>query len=120
MSERTDEGLTNSSDPANDADTNWSQVAQRNYEPDGQGELTTTIIYAIAEAKDVSPTEVKSPPLYESVDVPAIEDAFFGPDTATESRQGVGTVAFQYTDYLVKVRSDGWIHVYEPSEPEQV
>jgi len=117
MSERTDEGLTNSSDPANDADTNWSQVAQRNYEPDGQGELTTTIIYAIAEAEDVSPTEVKSPPLYESVDVPAIEDAFFGADVSGDSRQGGGTVEFQYTDYLVKVRSDGWVQVYETTDP---
>ena len=101
-------------------ETHQSQVAQRHYEPDGNTELTTTIIYAIAEAEGVSPSGVKSPPLYESVDVPAIEHAFFGPDAATESRQGVGTVAFQYTEYLVKVRSDGWIHVYEPSEPDEV
>jgi len=75
-------------------------------------------VYAIADSEDVSPTAVKSPPLYDSVDVPAIEKAFFGPDRAGDSRQGVGTVEFRHTDYLVKVQSDGWIRVYEPSESD--
>ena len=101
-----------------DTETHQTQVAQRHHEPNGQGELTTAIIYAIAEAEGVSPSEVQSPPLYESVDVPAIEDAFFGPNGDKESRQGIGTVEFQYTDYLVNVQSDGWIRVYEPTEPQ--
>lgn len=105
-------------DPTGGADTHQTQVAKRHYEPNEQGELTSAIIYAIAEADSVSPSEVKSPPLYEAVDVPAIENAFFGPDVAGDSRQGVGTVEFQYTDYLVKVRSDGWIQVYEPTEAD--
>ena len=115
MSERTDDE-TDGDDPTSDADIHQSQVAQRHYEPDGNGELTTAIIYAIAEAEGVSPSEMTSPPLYESVDVPAIEDAFFGLDISHESQQGVGTVEFRYTDYLVTVRSDGWIQVYEPTE----
>jgi len=110
----------NDNDPTSDTETHRSQVAQHSYEPNGNDELTTAIIYAIAEAEGVSPSEVKSPPLYGSVDVPAIEDAFFGPDGDRESRQGTGTVEFRYIDYLVKIRSDGWIQVYEPSEPEQV
>jgi hypothetical protein len=32
------------------------------------------------------------------------------------SRRGVGTVEFRYTDYLVKVQSDGWVRVFEPGE----
>ncbi len=118
MTKETDGGTMSDDDPTSGGDTHWSQVAQRHYEPNGQGELTTAIVYAIAEAEGVSPSEVKSPPLYESVDVPAIEDAFFGPDVTAGSRQGVGTVEFQYTDYLVKVRSDGWIQVYEPTEAD--
>ena len=105
-------------DPTNGVDTHQRQVAQRHYEPNGQGELTTAIIYAIAEAEGVSPSELKSPPLYESVDVPAIEDAFFGPDVAGGSRQSAGRVEFQYADYLVKVQNDGWIRVYELSEAD--
>ena len=120
MSKRSDDGIMDADDPTGGADTPYTQVAQRHYEPDGHGGLTTAIVHAIAEAEGVSPSEVKSPPLYESVDVPAIEDAFFWPDVSEESRQGTGTVEFQYTDYLVKVRSDGWIQIYEPSEPEQV
>jgi hypothetical protein len=118
MKKRTDGGIMDEDDPTSGADTRWSQVAQRHYEPDGSAELTTAIIYAIAEAEGVSPSEVKSPPLYESVDVPAIEDAFFGPNVAGESRQGVGTVEFHHTDYRVKVRSDGWVQVYESTEAD--
>ena len=106
--------------PTSGTESHWSQVTQRHYEPDRDGELTTAVIYAVAEAEGVPPSEVKSPPLYGSVDVPAIEDAFFGPDAAGTSRQGVGRIEFQYTGYLVKVRSDGWIVVYEPSGSEYV
>ncbi|MCL9814193.1 HalOD1 output domain-containing protein [Natranaeroarchaeum aerophilus] len=111
-------GTMSDDDPPSEANTHWSQVAQRHYRPDGKRELTTVIVYAIAEAEDRSPGEIKSPPLYESVDVPAIEAAFFGPDVTENSRQGVGTVEFQYTGYLVKVRSDGWVQVYEPAEAD--
>ncbi|MFC4437168.1 MULTISPECIES: HalOD1 output domain-containing protein [Natrialbaceae] len=118
MSKKTDEGIMDGDDPTSGADTHWSQVAQRHYEPNGRGELTTAIVYAIAEGNGVSPTEVKSPPLYKCVDAAALEDAFFGPDVAGDSRQGVGTVEFQYTNYLVEIRSDGWIQVYEPTEAD--
>ena len=118
MTKETDGGTMSDDDLATDAETHWSQVAQRNYEPDGDRELTTVIVYAIAEAKGCAPNEVRSPPLYESVDVPAIEAAFFGPTGADDLRQGVGTVEFQYTGYRVKVRSDGWVQVYEPTEAD--
>jgi hypothetical protein len=113
MKKKTDHGTMRDDDPTSGAETHWSQVAQRHYEPGGRSELTTTIIYAIAEAEGVSPSDVESPPLYECVDVPGIEQAFFGPDVGGKDRQGIGQVEFQYTDYLVKVRSDGWVQVYE-------
>jgi hypothetical protein len=116
---RSDSGGTHSEDdPALDRDTHWRQVAQRLYDPDQDGGLTTVIVYALADAEDVPPTEMKSPPLYETVDVSGIEQAFFGMHT-DETRRGTGVVGFRYTEYLVKVRSDGWIQVYEPSEPER-
>lgn len=118
MTRRSDGSTMDGDEPTTDLDTHWTQVTQRHYEPNGAGELTPAIVFAIAEARGVSPSEVKSPPLYESVDVPAIEDAFFGPDVANESRQGTGTVEFRYTDYLVKVRSDGWIQVFEATETD--
>ncbi|NUC72938.1 hypothetical protein HTZ84_11550 [Haloterrigena sp. SYSU A558-1] len=105
-------------DPVLSGDTRWRQITQRLYEPDRDGDLTTAIVFVIAEAEDVSPSEVKSPPLYEAVDVAGIEDAFFGFNGGAVSRQGTGTTEFRYTEYLVKVRSDGWIQVYEPTETE--
>ncbi|MFC6977259.1 HalOD1 output domain-containing protein [Halomicroarcula sp. GCM10025709] len=118
MSERIADRTMDEDDPISGADTDWSQVAQRHYEPEESGELTTVIIYTIAEVEGISPTEVMSPPLYECVDTAAVENMFFGTDVTGGSRQGVGMVEFQYADYLVKVRSDGWVQVYEPTETE--
>ncbi|MFC7202508.1 HalOD1 output domain-containing protein [Haloferax namakaokahaiae] len=118
MSKDTDDRATSDDSTGFGIGTNWSLVTQRQYEPEDGGELTAAIVYAIAEAKGVAPMELKSPPLYDSVDVPAIEAAFFGPDVTNGSRQGVGNVEFQYTDYLVKVRSDGWIQVYEATNAD--
>lgn len=115
---RKDSGTTSDEGPTATGDAPSRQVAQRHYEPGGQGELTTAIVFAIAEAQGVAPSDVKSPPLYDFIDVPAIEDAFFGPDVAGVSRRGVGTVEFRYTDYLVKVQSDGWIRVFESDDPD--
>lgn len=120
MTGREDGGTRSDDDPQLDSDTHWHQAAQRCYEPDRDGGLTTTIVYAIADAEGVSPSEVKSPPLYDSVDVAGIEQTFFGLDSSEQRRQGTGTVEFRYTKYLVKVRSDGWVQVFEPSEPERV
>jgi hypothetical protein len=108
----------NSNDPNVDVGTRWRQVAQRHYDPDENVELTTAIVFAIAEAEGVSPTEVKSPSLYESVDVAAIEDTFFGPDFGEVPQQGTGTIEFHYRQYLVKVKSDGWIQVCESNETD--
>ncbi|TYL36189.1 hypothetical protein CV102_23930 [Natronococcus pandeyae] len=118
---KSDNGGIGSDDESTlDYDTHWRQVEQQLYEPDRDGGLTTAIVFALADAEDVSPSEVKSPPLYESVDVAGIERTFFGLNNDKKSRQGTGAVEFRYTGYLVKVRSDGWIQVYESSEPEQV
>lgn len=96
-------------------DEQWTQVAQRHFEPGGTNELTVTIISAIAEAKGVPPTELKSPKLYDLIDAPALEDTFFGPDVGTVSRRGIGSVQFRYARYLVTVSSDGWVQVYRPT-----
>ncbi len=95
-----------------------SQAAQRHYDPGGTEELTAAIVYAVADAEDRPAGELRSPPLYESVDAAALERTFFGSDVAGESRQGVGTVEFRYAGYLVAVRSDGWIQVYESVGPD--
>lgn len=75
---------------------------------------------ALADAEDIPLSEMKYPPLYEVVDVLGVEHVFFRTNTDENARQGTGTVEFLYAEYLVKVRSNGWIQVYEPSEIEQV
>jgi hypothetical protein len=102
---------TESGDPTFDGDTRWRQVVQRHFDPNGDDELTTALVFAIAEAEGVSPRDVKSPPMYEVVDVTAVENALFGPGTRAESRRG--TIEFRYAEYLLKVGSDGWIQVFE-------
>ncbi|RBI63921.1 hypothetical protein DMJ13_05280 [halophilic archaeon] len=103
--------------PTTGHDSDWTQVAQRHYDPDDDnGELTTALVFAIADAKGIAPTDLKSPPVYDCIDAAALEETFFGPDLDGESRHGVGTVEFRYDGYLVQTKSDGWIQVYEPAD----
>lgn len=100
------------SDPEVDVDSSEQLVEQAHYERDGRDDLTTTIIGAIAAAEGVSPAELKEPVLYDCVDVAALEDSFFGPKIAGERRDTVGSVEFEFGEYRVEVKSDGWVSVY--------
>jgi hypothetical protein len=96
----------------------WTQVTQRHHDPEAGEELTVAIVLAVAEVEGVAPMDLE-PPLYDFVDVAALDEAFFGSDATGTSRRGVGTVEFEYGAHLVKVRSDGWIQVFEPAEDGQ-
>jgi len=92
----------------------WVQVNQASYDRESDGELVTALVEAIADAKDADPLDSeKMPPLYESLDVGALEDTFFGPSGAKRAPQDGGIVTFHYTEYKVALRADGWIFVYE-------
>ncbi|WP_440990770.1 HalOD1 output domain-containing protein [Haloarchaeobius baliensis] len=118
MPRKTDgpEEPTVAEDPSVDGGTEWREVAQRHYDRDTDAELTTAIVYAIADAMDVEPRTVRSPPLYDCVDAAALDEAFFGPSVGDSRRNSVGSVEFEYRRYRVTVRSDGWIQVAEPVE----
>jgi hypothetical protein len=92
-------------------------VTQRHY--DGEFELSTDIVYAIATARGVSPTEIRSPPLYECVDAATLEAVFFGDSTAENRPVADGAVEFRYAEFLVTVRTDGWIQVFERDEDQK-
>ncbi|WP_458210940.1 HalOD1 output domain-containing protein [Haladaptatus sp. NG-SE-30] len=120
MTRRNTSGGTTGNDSSTiDGGSHWTQVAQRHYDPAQDGELTTALVFAIAEAEGVAPSEVTSPPVYECIDAAALEETFFGPAVAGEDRQGVGTVEFQYTEYRVTVGSGGWIQVYESTDADR-
>ena len=108
-----------SDDRTTDAQNRWTQVVQRHYDPEEGGELTTAILFAVADARNVSPSEIDAPPLYEWIDAAALEETFFGTDVVAEVRRGAGTVEFRYVEFLVKVGSDGWIRVFESSDGAQ-
>jgi len=112
-------GPNGGDDPTVDRDSQWRQVVRRLYEPDRDGGLTAAIVFAIADAEGVAPTEVNSPPLYEAVDAERIEQALFGSETGETVREATGRVEFRYADYLVSVGSDGWVRVSEPTRPER-
>ncbi|MFO8114751.1 MAG: HalOD1 output domain-containing protein [Halorubrum sp.] len=112
-------GPNGGADRTVDRDSRWHHVVQQRYEPDRDGGLTTAIVFALADAEGVAPTEMTSPTLYDAVDATGIEQALFGSGTTAASGEATGTVEFRYADYLVNVESDGWIHVYEPTRPER-
>ena len=111
-----DDGSPADDNLSTDRHTRWHQLAQRHYDPERDAELTTAIVYTLAEAKEIEPNQLKSPLLYDVVDVPAIETAFFGDSSNGDSLPETGTVEFRYDEHLVKIKSDGWIQVYGTNE----
>ena len=118
--DHTDDGTELAQDGNEPDDPDMTFVTQAHYDRESHRDLTTEIIFAIADAEDVAPIEIKDPPLYECVDIAAIEDGFFGPKVNGHSRDSEGSVAFQYNQYRVTVASDGWITVSEPAEYEEM
>lgn len=92
----------------------WVQIHQAHYDREGEEELVTALVLAVAEAIDADSLDPSQmPPLYESVDAQALEETFFGPTAAGTRRDEGGAVTFQYNGYKVALRADGWIFVYE-------
>jgi hypothetical protein len=86
-----------------------SLLARRRYDPDGDG-LSTAIVRTIAVAEDVATDDVSIPPLYDCVDVVALERALFG---TADTHGGADRATFVCGTYRVAVAADGWIRVYE-------
>lgn len=103
----------NGGDPDGYVDTEkWVQVHQSHYDPTGDGEFVATLVSAVADAKGVDPLDYREmPPLYDSFDTEALEEALFRHPWVDE---GIGTMTFGYNGYRVVLRSDGWMFVYEP------
>ncbi|MEF8779096.1 MAG: HalOD1 output domain-containing protein [Haloferacaceae archaeon] len=82
------------------------------FDPDQNADLTSEIVFAIAEARGGDPAEVRSPPLYESVDTEALEQLFFGEFSRENGLDETLSLEFPYAEFLVRVESDGSIEVY--------
>lgn len=112
MSMSNDDGAEDSSATSD----RGAMLAQQHFDPRGDGDLTTTIVYTVAEADGVEPPELMDEPLYDSVDATALEATLFRNGHASGSRTGTGTLSFEYLDYVVTVGDDGWVKVYERQE----
>ncbi|MFC7098876.1 HalOD1 output domain-containing protein [Halobaculum marinum] len=96
-------------------DVGWDLVEQRSFDVTADDGLTTTIVYAVAEAEGIAPRDLKHPPLFDVVDTASLEAAFFGNHDNRRSHDPNSSTEFMYRDYRVVVRSDGWVQVYERS-----
>ena len=95
-----------------DHHTEWTQIDQAHYD-DETDDLVATVVTAVADAKGVDPLNPNAMrPLYEVIDLAAIEAAFFGRPTY-DAHDG-GFITFEYVGYKIAIRSDGWIFIYEP------
>ncbi|QLD84387.1 hypothetical protein HWV23_01230 [Natronomonas halophila] len=95
-------------------------VAERRYEPAETDRLVGTLVDAIVEAEGISDRDFLSPPLYDAIDVEALERTLFRDPEEFDSCQVDGFVRFQYLDYTVTVEGDGRITVYTtPANPDR-
>lgn len=97
-------------------DAEWELTIQVPFDDGEQHDLTSAIVVAVAETEGVSPIEIEDPPLYEVLDVDALETAFFGSDETVQDADGLRTVEFMYRGHRVVVRSDGWVQVFDAEE----
>lgn len=119
MNGKSEEESPTNGKPPLEQHARWHFITQRRYDPERDAELTSAIIYALAAAMDVDPTDVRSPLLHDVVDVPAIEHAFLYGNPDGGSPSGKGSVTFRYREFLVMIDSDGWVRVYGPNgQPE--
>ena len=112
------EGRDSTSDTqSTDAGNRPLADAQAHYDHDEPHDLTTTtIIFAVADAEEVAPSEIKTPPLYDYVDTVAVEEALFGPARRRQNRTGAESITFNYRGHDITVRSDGWVSVRSTDE----
>lgn len=81
---------------------------------DGRETVSDVVIQAIANAAGVDPTEL-SEPLIDSVDPDAL-DAIFRPRHDGTARSGDAWLEFPTNEYVVVVRGDGQVAVYESAD----
>ena len=96
-------------DPGED----WREVGEGAYDSAGDDDLTAALAFVLADVEGVDVTELDGPLLYDCVDAGAVETAVFGCDPPD---RGLEAVAFRYDRYLVNVRRDGQIRVFEPAD----
>jgi hypothetical protein len=79
------------------------------YDPDGPERLSVAVVEAVAEARDVHPTEM--PPIREVIDLDHLDSLFvYGYE---RMQPGENFVQFGYLDVRVVVYADGRISVYD-------
>lgn len=94
----------------------WELEIQVPFDAGEQHDLTSAIIVGVARTEDVSPTDIKQPPLYQILDVAALEEAFFGSDNIGQRSDNFRSVEFMYRGHRIVVRSDAWVQVYRSAE----
>ncbi|WP_418286493.1 HalOD1 output domain-containing protein [Halorubrum sp. DTA46] len=93
-------------------------VADAEYDFESDNSAIEAIIWALADAVGVDPTDI--PPLFDYVDPDALNALFDPSDRATD---GGSLLSFQVDTWNVFVRSDGRIRVCDatqPTDPEPV
>ncbi|MFC7138124.1 HalOD1 output domain-containing protein [Halobaculum litoreum] len=93
----------------------WIASGRRRYVVDSDDELTTAIVFAVADARAVAPEEIGDPSLYDCVDIGALE-RLVSAQSSSDLARAESEVRFDYDGHLVAVHTDGRVIVYDPVE----
>jgi hypothetical protein len=99
-----------------DVDAQLNLVSQNRFDPTSTGELSVAIVSAIKRADETISGTDNLPPLYEVIDINALEEMCSWLNSDEDHIRHSTTVTFQYVGFLVVVSYDGIIQVYEPNE----
>ncbi|MBX0324369.1 hypothetical protein EGH21_15165 [Halomicroarcula sp. F13] len=102
-----------------DVDSQLKPVSRNRFGPTSQEELSGAIISAIKSAGGTGHRTANLPPLYEVIDIDALKEMFSWPQPDEDVVHHSMTVTFRYERFLVVVRDDGLIQVYESNETDR-
>lgn len=82
------------------------------YSSGNQNDLTSTVIYSVAIAAGKDPCEFSRPPIYEKINLEAVESLFF-PNTGKDKDHCFdGIICFEYEGYRIEITVEGEVCVY--------
>jgi len=79
------------------------------YDPDGDRDLSVVILEAVAILGERPMEMLRNEPLYDTIEIGAVETLLFGPQQGDVMNTARRTVTFEYSGYLIHIHGDGRI-----------
>ncbi|GGM53331.1 HalOD1 output domain-containing protein [Haloarcula argentinensis] len=92
-----------------------SVLHETQYDPESDQQLIHPILEAVAMLGERPVKAIQEDPLYESIDIEAVQALLFGPGRDSSTNALRRTVSFEYSGYRIHIHGDGRILLSGPN-----